>query len=704
MQDLGQSRTPSRSLRTGLEGFLVTMLLVIFVLMELSGIQDKSLTFDEISHLTAGYSYWTTQDYRLQPENGIFPQRWVALPLLAMDLQFPSRQQQAWWNSELFEFSDQFFHSLGNDGSVMLWRGRIMSIILAVVLGGIVFVWARWLQGPGGGLLALLLFTFSPTVLAHGRLATSDLAIALGFTAWLAISWQAFHRLTPLNVLLSGVIMGLALVSKMSGILVFPLVAVLFAIRVIVGRPLIVHWRRVHVLRRRWQQIVACTALLVGQLAIATCLVWALFGFRYQVFQDFEPGRDTLDWLGRTTSLDSQRTYETERWPVAGLTGSMVHLARQYRLLPEGYLYGLAFTLATVEGHEDDGYAFLRGRHSQQGWAIFFPYCFLVKTPLAILAMLILAAAAARTRFRENCATQGAKAARRGAWRALYRAAPLWLFLAAYWAAAVTSSFNLGQRHLLPTYPLLFILAGSATFWFRNKHIWPATCVVAVSVLVVVSSWNIRPHYLAYFNRLVGGPRQGYRHLVDSSLDWGQDLPGLRDWLEREVTNDEPVYLSYFGTGKPNSFGIEARQLPSLFGWKTQDEDELIGGIYCISATMLQCVYPRVPRGPWAESYEQLYQASRTEVLYFRSRQRQLSREGGTLGEAELQQWNQERERFHSLRFARLCSFLRQREPDDHVGYSMLIYRLSNSDVRQALHGPPAEKIPDLRREKLTRD
>ena len=48
-------------------------------------------------------------------------------------------------------------------------------------------------------------------------------------------------------------------------------------------------------------------------------------------------------------------------------------------------------------------------------------------------------------------------------------------------------------------------------------------------------------------------------------------------------------------------------------------------------------------------------------------------------------------DRFAKLRFARLCAYLRQREPDDHVGHSMLIYRLSKEQIAEALEGAPPE-------------
>ena len=112
------------------------------------------------------------------------------------------------------------------------------------------------------------------------------------------------------------------------------------------------------------------------------------------------------------------------------------------------------------------------------------------------------------------------------------------------------------------------------------------------------------PHYLAYFNRLAGSPRNGYKHLVNSSLDWGQDLPGLKRWLKEhdlEAVNGARVYLAYFGTADPAYYQIAATDL----GSSKQDSVAPLGeGVYCISATSLQ----QVDWGPWCADYEQVYQ------------------------------------------------------------------------------------------------
>jgi hypothetical protein len=138
------------------------------------------------------------------------------------------------------------------------------------------------------------------------------------------------------------------------------------------------------------------------------------------------------------------------------------------------------------------------------------------------------------------------------------------------------------------------------------------------------------------------------------------------------------VYLSYFGIGRPAHYGIDAEPLPSYGAPEGLHElRPLRGGIYCISATMLQQVYSRF-RGPWNRRYEDAYQRLA----------RALAEPGAAPDLAT-------RRTYEQLRFVRLCAFLRLREPDAEVHYAILVYRLTDEDVRQALDGPPPPGMLD---------
>jgi hypothetical protein len=101
----------------------------------------------------------------------------------------------------------------------------------------------------------------------------------------------------------------------------------------------------------------------------------------------------------------------------------------------------------------------------------------------------------------------------------------------------------------------------------------------------------IHPHYLAFFNEVAGGPKNGWRHLVDSNLDWGQDLPGVKRWMAAHGV--EKVWLSYFGTAPPEHYGIDYEPLPSFLPLgRTEATRPMQAGDYVVvSATNLHGVY-----------------------------------------------------------------------------------------------------------------
>ena len=155
----------------------VVALLVAYWLLAISASPRMGVTADEILHLTAGYSYWEQNDYRLQPENGTLAMRAAALPLLAMDLKFPSLESENWKHSFVPDIGREFFYGLGNPLDRMMLAGRAMIALFGVFTLWLVWRWSRRLFGETAGLVSLALAAFCPALLAHGGLVTSDMAL-----------------------------------------------------------------------------------------------------------------------------------------------------------------------------------------------------------------------------------------------------------------------------------------------------------------------------------------------------------------------------------------------------------------------------------------------------------------------------------------------------------------------------------------------
>jgi hypothetical protein len=642
----------------------VVALLGVYVALAVTAVTRKSNTFDEIAHVTAGYAYWAFDDYRLQPENGNWPQRLAAIPAFVGGAAFASTESPWWRHSDVWTVGDEFFFHRGNDINRWLLFGRTTIALIGAALGALVFAWTRRIAGDRPAWVALTLFVASPTMLAHGALATSDMAAALGFLGSVGALWALLHRITPLRLIVSALACSALFLAKFSAVLILPMAALLVGVRWLRGGSLI--WRSTR--RGRWAVIrgavptLAAAGIIVAiHILVAWTLIWASYGFRYSAFAEQRGDNQFLvDW----SRVAGPGTHGQN------VTPALVEWARAAHALPEAYLYGFSHTMAFSQARP----AFMNGDVQSTGRTAFFPFAFVAKTTLPFLGLLTLGFTAGWYAVR----------ARRRWW--LYRVSPLLVLITVYWAAALTTNLNIGHRHLIPTYPALMILAGFSLWWTRPTRSaapWRRLVTPIVALLCawhMTESWLIRPHYLAYFNQLVGGPARGYTRLVDSSLDWGQDLPGLKVWLDtHRASADEPVYLSYFGTSSPAHFGIHATALPGFLDRRPPSTGEpWKPGLYCISATMLQGVYG-LTQGRWT---------SDDETQYVR------------LGQIvhELADNPAERGRalniYEQLQFARLSAYLRLQEPIANVGFSILIYRLSAEELAAALAGPAPPSRP----------
>ncbi|MHC4235239.1 MAG: ArnT family glycosyltransferase, partial [Planctomycetota bacterium] len=616
---------------------------------------------------------------------------WAALPVAAADFSVPDPVGPDWWQSNVWNIGRRFFYDSGNDVQAMLSRGRAMIALLSTGLGVLVWLWSRRLSGNVGGLLSLVLYAFSPTMLAHGRLITTDTAASLFLLASIGGLWWVLHRVSVASVLLSSLALSGLLLSKFSGALILPMAGVLIMVRLVSRRPTTEAEVQPAKPRSARKQVIVWLLAAAAHLALAVSLIWAAYGFAYPAMRNAEPQRDRFFTPVPLPPGAEPWEFELE---TLGAKGPLIKWARDHKLLPESYLFGFSHALRHAQVRD----AFLNGQRRSHGWWYFFPYCFAVKTPLPLFGLLSIGGIAWMAGLRRSGYPLQAGSLRRRIVEAVYRTAPLWVLFAVYWAFAVASHLNIGHRHILPIYPVLFILAGGAAADWRELGRARRWAVPGLTVLFVAASLRMFPDYLAYFNLLAGGPAQGYRHLVDSSLDWGQDLPQLgarleayRQQGESSDNNAGPsVYLSYFGTGHPPYYGIQARSLPSYPRWHLAGYAPLTGGVYCVSATTLQQV-GLLPECRWTPALEVAYQDHRRRLQRMAARR---PADGSTTPHpADLTP--RESAYLLQLRFARLCAFLRQREPDEHVGYSILVYRLGNYEVRQAVDGQPAELIPD---------
>jgi len=639
---------------------------LVHVFLAVTAVNTKSPTFDEPQHLTAGYSFFATNDFRLDPENGTLPAVWAALPLLFDHLTFIPLNDRGWHRAEEGRTAHQFFYEVGNDPERMIAEARFMMSIVGAALCVMIYRIGREFFGVVGGLIAEILVAFDPNFLAHSPLVDSDAPAALFFTATVWTCWRLFTKITLYRFVLAALSLSGLFLTKFSAALVLPILGAMTILQIFSANEIEIDFARFKAtLNKRWNKVRAIGACWLFLGAVLFFSIWASCSFRYSAWANNDLNHEGTSWHWNYLLEDSS-LFETS-----------VGFARAHHLLPEAYLYGLAY----VRKHEIDRPAFLDNEWSILGFRSFFPLAFLYKTPLPCLLLILLAIYAAIANHRS--------------WRIENLFNPLWGFALLYAGVAVTAQLNIGHRHLLPIYPPLFIACGAVVHLLRNQR--RALFASAIALLLcwqVVESFGARPNYLAYFNQIAGGSSRGYQHLVDSSLDWGQDLPKLKNWIANHGSSvrNRPIYLAYFGTADPRAYQINAESL-SPGSQFSNTPPNLRGGIYCISATTLQSVYA-LEIGPWCTAYERRYRMILAGDHLYRDQRAPTAamQIANGISISSAQKVNE----FQRMRLARLCAYLRHHEPVAQIGYSILVFDLSDEQINRAVFGPPAELMPQV--------
>src|SRR6059058_4863526 len=403
--------------------FIAILLAALHAALAITATIEKSPTFDEPTHLTAGYSYWLKNDYRLDPENGNWPARWAALPLLLSRPSFP--ENAAWKQGDVGRVSERFLYGSGNNSDRVVLLGRSMMAVVGAGLCLLIFFCSNRLFGAIGGLISELLAVFDPNLLAHSALVTVDVATAFFFTAAV---WSYFRLLQSANkpwFVITALSWSGLFLSKTSAP-AFLLVAVILAtLRILSSASMGIRVIRFDgQVAARWRKLVLVIGLTGALVAIVLTAIWASYAFRFSPFPQTEPVREV--WNARWQEcLSDHTTLET-----------MVAFARDHHLLPEAYLYGFAFTNKSAMYRP----AFLDGEWSNTGFTSFFPRAFLYKTPIPLLLLLIAALIAGSLRWR-NTWKNGSRSA---IGRDLQRLSPIWALVLVYGIFSLTSHLNIG--------------------------------------------------------------------------------------------------------------------------------------------------------------------------------------------------------------------------------------------------------------------
>ena len=518
------------------------ILLSIFFILTLSTALRTSGTCDEIAHhIPVGYVLLTKWDLKMDTSQPPLSRYIIALPLkLFMHINIPEDKNE-WRRPDRASFGRDFFYKYNTDPKKIIFLCRIPVMIIGIMCGLLLFMWTSSLYGKKAGLLALFLYCFSPTVLAHASLATTDIIATFFIFLSVYSFWLFLSNRSLKNVFFAGLCLGLAQLSKYNAVLLYPIFLLLVSLEF-------------PAMRR--SKMFSLFMKFIVIVFVSLIVTWAGYGF------DFQP-----------ILKDAMRVEEKigiAHKVVPSFAGKGLEYALLHMPTPLGtHILGVLGVLRhNYEGHG----SFFLGKRSAGGNILYFPVAFLIKNPIPMLILLI-------TGFFIMVKKRIGRAER-----------VILISVALYFAVSSLGKLQIGIRHILPLYPLCFMIAGRSEELLNRKYWNPV--IISLIVWNVFSTLYIMPNYIGYFNETIGGSRNGYKYLRESNLDWGQDLPSLSKYMNEN--NISEIVLECFGESDPATYGIRFRRF---------SPDELISpknNVYAVSAQYLEHVKWTKDREPTA--------------------------------------------------------------------------------------------------------
>lgn len=532
---------------------------VIFAVMMLLSIQSVLLAYSATKHsptmlepgfLAAGIYHWKFGRYELFRVNPPLVRMVAATPVMV------AGHNEDWGNFYEFPGARSAFN-IGADfvkvnGRRSIWLFTIArwSCIPFCLAGGLFcFFWSRELwQSNFAGLITLTLWCFSPNILAHGELITTDCAAtSLGIGASY-LFWRWLQQPTWKRAFFAGLVLGLAELTKTTWAILFGLWPLLWLCRLWMT-PLSTDGEKSFGTIRFPNQTAQLGIILL--LGLYVINLGYLFDGSFTKLKDYTfvsshfTGTETRGKIGNRFA---------DTW--IGLLPVPV---------PKQYLLGLDIQMRDFDHYAHPSY--LRGEWRHGGWWYYYLYGLAVKTPHGTQVLFTLAVLIMSTRV----------FTRRTKLFAINYPQPrdLMMLLVPGMVIMILVSaqleFNHHLRYVLPVLGFAFVYCGQVIFIlplfksiikssaynsiFNFVRILLIIIIVGSLLAVVVSLSSVYPHQLTYFNELAGGPENGEQHLLHSNVDWGQGLIELKHWVEKHPER-QPVYLAYYGFYDPTHIGL----------------------------------------------------------------------------------------------------------------------------------------------------
>jgi hypothetical protein len=585
--------------------FCVISLCLITGIFLHQGAKKLSTTFDEAGHLLSSLDVVRNHDtsfyYVNPPLLKIITGLYIEHSDLNLVLPPPLKSGDVRWHLRARNFANEnrstFLEALN--------KARTIVIVFFLLTALSLFFCVSSIANQTAGFVSFALWTFSPFTWGFANLFTMDIPVCF-FLVWITYFAGNFYKThKPRTLYFFTLTLMLSFLTKFSTILILP--ALLFGFVMILkksnARKMILLW-------------------------LGASFVIALFLINLLYFFNHTPTR--LSGLEFQSVLMTGRPYPPYKSIPYNSDPPKIVSGNRFRNtwignIPLPFPRDMILGLDEQKSHEDMRLlAYINGDIQNGGWWYYYLYCAFVKLPEIFFLMLALAAFSVKKNlFKE------------------FRHDPfIQLSLLCFVSYLVLISFNTGInvhfRYALPVYLYLCILMSTAAAFFEKRM-----ALIALTLLLCTPIAMTYPDTLSYFNTLSGGSRQGWRRLVDSNHDWGQDLIALKEWMDRHPEV------------KVINAGLQTVIDPAFYGLKIKRAAPQL-------PTELAKYYPPYPTTP-------------TEGWYAIS--------GSSLAGMPFLAYDGEG-RWYPVPL-RAFDYLKNRTPDDYAGLSISLFYISGDEAKK---------------------
>jgi len=478
---------------------IIISLLSVFLIICISSVLNKSLSGDEIFYITSASLYLNTNEYTYNSEHPPLIKQIFMLPALFLK---PNIDLEGLDHKNEIALGYEFLFNSGNGADSIIFFTRLINIILGLVLGGVVFAFSYKLFGKLSGFFALFLYSLSPNIIAHSRLATLDIGTTLFIFLTVFVFWIFMQNPSIKKYFLFIFVFSLAILTKFTSLLLIPIIVILYLILKFNKQT---HkfdfWVGSIINKLNKKRIFSMFIISFSTLALIGLVIWIDYGFESPILK-----------------IRPDLYFELTESNLYGFTYKFIEKIPFFRTYREGLGYQLKNSAAGF-------YPYFLGKVTKDGLIWYFLVAFLIKTPIPIILLFFLSFFSFTRKSN----------------RLIFLIVPI-IILFLYFS--FINKIFIGLRYILPIYPFIFVMIGGI-FGVLWRNIYSKLITIVLCIWLLVGSFMIFPHYLSYFNEFIGGPDKGHKYLADSNIDWGQDLKLLKGYIDKNSISD--FYISYWG-------------------------------------------------------------------------------------------------------------------------------------------------------------